>query len=164
MLNRGTNNRDRMLCLWTGRIRVKPIELPYLAVRAPAEITIPRLAQMGVGGCLGAARIVEPGCRLMGDRFVVNKTMVAGGANRLLVEAHGVEFAAFDPGDFRAYQCGTVLEIIGAVLGPYYKLPVVTSQSFEVCLSRALTCRIKSAGPGESAVKVMLRRFKIVVA
>src|SRR3954447_1984230 len=129
MLDRRTNNRDGMLRLWTGQIRIKQIELPYLAVGAPAEITIPRLAQMGVGGGLGAARVVEPGGRLMGNRFVVNKTVVTGRSNGLFIEAHGIEFAAFDPGDFRAYQCGTVFEIIGAVIGPYCKLPVIIGQS-----------------------------------
>jgi hypothetical protein len=38
------------------------------------------------------------------------------GFDRLLVEAHGVEGAAFDPGDFRTYQCGAVFEILLAIL------------------------------------------------
>src|SRR3954447_25791423 len=118
MLDRRTNNRDGMLRLWTGQIRIKPIELPYLALGAPAEITIPRLAQMGVGGCLGAARVVEPGGRLIGDRFVLNEAVIAGRANCLFVETHGVAFAAFDPGHFRAYQCRTIVEILRAILRP----------------------------------------------
>src|ERR1700721_1037273 len=143
---------------------IKPVELPHLAIGAPAKIALPGIAQMGVGGCLGAARIVEPGGELISDGFVLNEAVVAGCPNRPLVEAHRVEVAAFDPRDFGAYQCGTVFEILGAVLRPYCKLPMGIVQSFEVCLSRALACRIKSAGPGESAVKVMLRRFKIVIA
>src|SRR3954447_17170522 len=160
MLDRRTNNRDGMLRLWTGQIRIKPIELPYLAVGAPAEITIPRLAQMGVGGCLEAARMVEPGGRLMGNGFVLNETVVAGRANGLLVKAHGIEVAAFDPGDFRAHQCSAIFEIFGAVLRPDCKLPVVIGQRLEVLLSRALGRRFKSRSASESAVKVILRHFK----
>ena len=71
--------------------------------------------------------------------------------------------AAFDPGDFRAHQCVAVFEILPAILRPYCQLPVVIGQSLEVLLSRALGCRIKSPRPSESAVKVILRDFKIGV-
>jgi hypothetical protein len=118
---------------------------------------------MGGGGCLGAVRAVEPGSRLIGHAFVLHETVVAGRANGLLVEAHGVEVAAFDPGDFRAHQCGAVFEILLAILRPYGQLPVVIGQSLEVLLSRALGGRIKSPRPSESAVKVILRDFKVGV-
>ena len=69
-------------------MRIKPIELPHLAVGAPAEITVPGLAQIGVGECLEAARGVEPGGHLIGQTFVLHEAVVAGGANGLLVQAH----------------------------------------------------------------------------
>src|SRR6202044_4121589 len=125
---RRANGRHGMLSLRNSQMWMKPIELPHLAVGAPAEITLPRIAQMGVSGCLGTARIVEPGGHLIGKGFVLYEAAVAGRTNGLLVEAYGVEVAAFDPGQLRLDECRPVGEILGAMQCPGVELLQVFRQ------------------------------------
>ena len=40
LLDRGANGGRRMPSLWNSQMRIKPIELPHLAVGAPAEIAV----------------------------------------------------------------------------------------------------------------------------
>jgi hypothetical protein len=68
--------------MWT-----KPIELPHLAVGAPAEIAVPPVPYIGVGNALDAARRVESCSHLVGHAFVLHETMLAGRANGLLLKA-----------------------------------------------------------------------------
>ena len=85
-------------------MRIKPIELPHLAVGAPAEIAVPRVPYIGVGNALDAARRVESCCHLVGHAFVLHETVLAGRANGLLVKAHGIDVSPFDTSDLGRHQ------------------------------------------------------------
>src|SRR5262249_25485366 len=85
---------------------------------------------------------VEARGKLMGDRLIVDKAVCARRADGLLVEPLGVELAAFDARDLRADECGSVFEILGAVLRPYFELPVVSPQGFEMPLPLVGSCGV----------------------
>ena len=70
----------------------------------------------------------------------------------------------FNACDLGADQRGAVLEILRAILRPYFELPVVGGQSLEMLLSLAGRCGIAGCGAGKRAVKVILRRFETVMA
>src|ERR1700737_693063 len=48
-------------------MRMKLFELPHLAERAPAQVTVPRVPQAGVGDRFDAARRIESRGQLMGQ-------------------------------------------------------------------------------------------------
>ena len=55
----------------------------------------------------------------------MNKAVGAGRADGLFVKGLGIEFPAFDPRDLGADQRGAILEILGAVRRPDFKLSVM---------------------------------------
>src|SRR3979490_3260107 len=73
-----------------GETRMKLFELPHLAERAPAQVTVPGVPQTGVGESLNAARRVETGGQLMRQALVLYETVFTGRSNGLLVQTHGV--------------------------------------------------------------------------
>src|ERR1700733_15369357 len=85
-------------------MRIKPIELPHLAVGAPAEIAIFRVPYIGVGNALDAARRVESRGHFVSHAFVLHETMLARRANGLLVKAHGIGVSPFETSDLGQYQ------------------------------------------------------------
>ena len=85
----------------------------------------------------------------------MNEAIVAGRADRLFVEALGIELAALDPRDLGADQRGAVLEILRAILRPDLQLPVMRSDSVEVLLSLAGRRGVATGGSGQRGVKVI---------
>src|SRR6267378_8509535 len=59
-------------------MRMKLFELPHLAERAPAQVTVPGVPQTGVGESLNAARRVETGGQLMRQALVLYETVFTG--------------------------------------------------------------------------------------
>jgi len=90
LLDRGANVRCRTLRLRSGQTRMKPIKLPHLAIGSPAEIAVAGILQIHAGNLLEAARRIEAGSELIGERLVVNEAVCAGRANGLFVEALGI--------------------------------------------------------------------------
>ena len=78
----------------------------------------------------------------------------------MFVEAHGLEFAAFYSCDLRTHQCGTVFEILGAILRECFELSIVGDQSLEML--PVLVGERGIAGPGmrKRSIEVILRGFK----
>ena len=97
---------------------VEGVEVAHLAVGSPAEVAGPGLPQVGVGDRRGAARGVEAGGDLVGDRLVVDEAVRARGRDGALVEVHGVELASFDAGDLGGDEERAVLEVLRAGGGP----------------------------------------------
>ncbi len=64
----------------------------------------------------------------------MDKAVAVRGADGLLVELLGLEHAAFDPGDLRAYECGAVLEILRTIRRPCFKLSKMSGQSLAMLL------------------------------
>jgi len=98
------------------QVRVQIIELPHLAVGPPTQITIPGIPQVGMGDRLKTTRPVESGGEFVSDAFALSKAVLARGADGLLIQTLGVELPAFDAGDLRADQRGSISEILRAVL------------------------------------------------
>ena len=83
---------------------------------------------------LEATRRVETRGELIGERLVVNKAVCLCRADGLFVKVHGIERAAIDPCNLRANQRSPVLEVLRAVLRPYFELSVVGDKSLEMLL------------------------------
>ena len=108
---------------------MKPIKLPHLAIGSPAEIAVAGILQIHAGNLLKAARSIEAGSELVGERLVVNKAVGAGRANGLFVEAHRVDVSPLEASKLGADQRGAVLEIVRAICRPELELLVVRSES-----------------------------------
>src|SRR6187200_934793 len=121
---------------WTPLALVRPqprmelIELPHLSVGAPAQIAGPGLPQIGVCECREAARRVEAGSELVGERLVVNEAIRACRPDCLFVKTLGVQHAAFEAGDLSAHQRCTILEILRTICCPVPKMLLVTLKRF----------------------------------
>ena len=63
--------------LFRPQVRVELIELPDLAICAPAEIAVTGIAQVGLRDGLEAACGVEASRKLVGERFVVDEAVLA---------------------------------------------------------------------------------------
>src|SRR5258705_11532106 len=109
---------------------MKPIELPHLAVRAPAEITVPGVPEIGIGEGFETARRVEPRGHLMGQALVLYEAVVASRSNGLLVETHGVRVSPLKAGDLGRHQGVLVGERRWIVFGPLAQLLPVRRQEF----------------------------------
>ncbi len=109
-------------------MRIKPIELPHLAVGAPAQITIPGVPEIGVGNALEAACRIEARGNLIGDGLVVHEAVRARRTDGLLVQPLGVEFPPLDPGHLRPDECRPVGKILRAMQRPGVELLQVFRQ------------------------------------
>src|SRR5882672_12671211 len=69
----GGDGRCRDRCV--AEMRMKLFELPHLAVGAPAETTVPGVAQVELGEMIEAVRPVEGGSAFIGDRLVVDEAV-----------------------------------------------------------------------------------------
>ena len=58
-----------------GQIRVKPIELLHFAVGAPAVVTVPRVAEMGVTSRFKITRQIVLRRRFVGHGLIVHKAV-----------------------------------------------------------------------------------------
>ena len=110
------------------QVRMELLELPDLALGAPAEIAVPCVPQIGVGNRLEAARRIEPRGHLMGQRLVLHEAVLTGRLNGLLVQTHGVGVPPFEAGDLGRHQCVFVAESRWIDFGPLAQLFLVRRQ------------------------------------
>src|SRR5712672_2407537 len=129
----GSGGRCRDWCV--AEMRMKQFELPHLAISSPAQIAVAGLLQIHTGDLLEPPGGVEAGSKFIGERLIVNKAVVAGRADGLLVEVLCVELPAFEASNLGADQRGAVLEIVQAILCPDFELSVMGSQSRDVLLA-----------------------------
>src|SRR5262249_9388471 len=80
-------------------VRVSAVELPDLAVGAPAKIRVARIAKTGVRDALQTAVGVEARGELVRERLVVDEAVALRRAKGLLVAVHRLERAPTEPGD-----------------------------------------------------------------
>src|SRR5262249_7994665 len=130
------------------------------SIGSPALIAIPGFEQIRVCELLETTCCVESRGELVGDRLIIDKAVAMRRADGLFVQLLGLDHAAFDPSNFRAYQCGAVFKVLRAMLRPYLVLLLVSSQSLEMPLSRLVRCGIKGRRSRECTVKVILRSFE----
>src|SRR5260221_13789701 len=111
-------------------MRIKPIELPHLAIGSPAEITGPRVPEIGVGDGFETACRVEPRGYLMGQPLVLHEAILAGRSNGLLVQTHCIGVSPFEAGDLCRHQGVFVAESRWIAVGPLAQLFTVRLQKF----------------------------------
>ncbi len=95
-----------------------------------------------------------------GNAFVLDETALARQADGLLVETLGVERSLFDAGDLGADQRRAVSEILGAVMRPYLKLPVMRSESFQVRIMLVYRGRVAVCRPRKRRIKAEFSHLK----
>src|SRR3984893_11036175 len=83
----------------------------------------------------------------VGESLIMNKAICASRADGVFVKVHGIERAAFDPGDLRPDQRGAILEVLRANCRPDLELSVVRDQGLDMLPSLAGRC-----GPAGSRV------------
>src|SRR6267142_1555558 len=116
----GSGGRCRHRCV--AEMRMKLFELPHLAIGSPTQIAVAGVLQIHAGNLIEAARRIEAGSEVIGERLLVHKAVVAGRADGLFVEALGIELPAFEASNLGADQRGAVLEIVQAILCPDFEL------------------------------------------
>src|SRR5262245_63713993 len=109
---------------------------------------------------LEAACRVEARSEFVGECLILDEAARACRADRLFVEAHGIEVATFDARDLGGHQGGAVLEILRTILCPYLELSMMRGQSLDMPLILVGRCRIPGCRAGEGPVEVILRRFE----
>ncbi|CAB3810364.1 hypothetical protein LMG28614_07258 [Paraburkholderia ultramafica] len=156
-------DRVRRAGRWQFRpqVRISLVELLYLAVGTPTQVAVARVLQIQPGNLLKTARRIEAGREFAGERLIVDKAMLLRRVDGLLVELFGIKHAAFDAGDLRPDQCGTVFEILRTILRPDLQLPVMCSDSLQKLLPLAGWCGVAPARPGQRTIKVIFGFLKV---
>jgi hypothetical protein len=111
------------------KVEVGLVELPHLAGSAPAQITVPSVAEVGVGDRLETPRGVEPCGELVREALVLDEAVVVGQADGLFVETLGVELSPLQARNLGADQCRPVAERCRAILRPDRDQLVMIRQS-----------------------------------
>src|SRR5258708_6279807 len=127
MFNRCTKGARRAgKSLFLSEVWISLVELPHLSDGPPTEITVAGIPQIQVRDLLEPTRRVKARGQFVSDRLIVIKAICTGRADRLLVQAHRLGFAAFDPGDLCADQGGSVLKISATIPFPSPELGVMS--------------------------------------
>src|SRR5262249_12384154 len=100
-------------------------ELPRLALGAPPDVADVGLADVGVGDQRTATRAMKSRRGLVADRFMLDESVLARAADRLLVEPFRPAGLAVDARELGTGELGAVAEVVGAVLRPRGELRVV---------------------------------------
>src|ERR1700730_18643354 len=96
----------------------------------------------------------------VGESLIMDKAICASRADGLFVKVHGIERAAFDPGDLRPDQRGAILEVLRPNRRPHLELSVVRDQSLDMLPSLAGRYGLAGCRFGKCPVKVIIRRFE----
>src|SRR5580700_8591521 len=123
-------------------MRVARVELIHLSLCAPLLVAGSSISQISIGDSCQTARPVKIRREFVGDGLIVDKTVRVCRCDGLFVEVFGFEQSAFNARDLRMDESGAVFEICRAVLGPYFELPAVSCQRFEMPGFLARRCRI----------------------
>ena len=89
---RGRRTRRRSL----PELRVALLELPDLAGRAPAQVAVARIPEIGIRDRVEAALGIEPCGNFVGYGLVVNEAVFARRPDRFLVRMLSVQLATFE--------------------------------------------------------------------
>src|SRR5258708_12301624 len=116
----GRADRFRLTGNWLifQEIRMQLLELSYLTIRAPAQITAFSVLQVSAGNFFEPASCIEPCGNFVGNSFILYKPIRVRLADGVFIELLRVEQTAFDTGDLSPSQCSTIFEILSALLGP----------------------------------------------
>src|SRR5262249_37775684 len=73
----------------------------------------------------------------------------------LFVQAHGIQIATFDPGNFGVNQCGAVFEVLRAILRPDVELSLMKGQSLQMLLALVARRGVAACGSRQRAVQLI---------
>ena len=148
----------RRLCPPGGADRAS-IELPHLAIGAPAQVAVAGVPQVRLRD-LRRIRAPRKSARsaLIGERLVVDEAVGAGRADGLLVQPHRVEHRGLRCArDLGADQRGAVREVLRAMARPCFELAVVGGQRLDVLLARirvAVGIASRRRGPARRRTRI----------
>ena len=131
------------------------VELTHLSVRAPAQIAVAGVAQIGVGDRFEAARGMKLGGEFVGQGLVLDETVLARRPDRFFVEAHCIQVPAFEARDLGADQRRATVKVLRAVLGPERELRVMSRRALSRCCARSSADVLVSRRSRESGVEMV---------
>src|SRR5262245_30471906 len=94
------------------------IEFPPLAISPPSQIALPCLSEVEMCYLREAARRVETGCQLAGERLVLDETLGARQCDRALVQLHGIKMAPLETSNLCAKHRCTVFKVLRTIHCP----------------------------------------------
>src|SRR5215813_13819472 len=136
---------------------MKLIELPDLSIGAPSQIAPPCVSQVEMCDLVEAARRVEAGSQLVGERLVVDEAVCACRRDGALVQIHGIERASLDAGNLGADQRCTILEVLRAIRRPGPKLPLMRAKCFSMFGVRVGSYGFASCGAAQASIEMAFR-------
>src|SRR5262249_45096806 len=80
--------------------------------------------------------------------------------NSLLIQTSGLQFPAFQAGNLRAYQRGSICEVLRTVLRPQREARVMLGQRPRILPPLVRTCRIRRGRSRERCIEVVVGLFK----
>src|SRR5215469_3042253 len=139
------------------QLRMELIELPHLSIGSPSEVTPPCVSQIEIRDLLESARRIKAGSQLVGERFVMDKTVCACRRDGAVVKVHGIERASLDTGNLSADQRSTILEVWRTIDRPGPKLLLMSPKYFSMLGVRVGPNRLTQCGARQRGIKVKFR-------
>src|SRR5580698_3745396 len=140
---------------------IQMVQLGYFAISPPTMIAIPSFEQVRVRELLETTCCVESRGNLVGNRFIVNKTVCVRRADRLFIEGFGIYHPVFDSRDFGADQCGAVFKILCATLRPHFEHLVVCRERVKMFPLLIMLSTLPTGRVREGTVIVELHSFEL---
>src|SRR5262245_20818668 len=106
---------------------------------------------------LEAARRVEAGSQLVGERLIVDEAVGARRSDGALVQVHGLERASLDTGNLRADQRCTIREVLRAIGRPGPKVLLVRAKCLLMFGVRVGSHRLASCGAAQASIEMAFR-------
>ena len=161
LLDRRTDRATRIVRpFFLPQARVPLVQLPYLAISAPSRVTVSGTLQIKMRDVVEAPRRVESRGQLVRQSFVLDEALLARRPNGLLIQTFGLQFPALQASHLRAYQRGSVCEILRTVLRPQRKALVMLGQRSGMLPSLIRSCRIRRGRSRERCVEVVVGLLK----
>src|ERR1700716_2104313 len=91
----------------------------------------------------------------MGQSLIVDQAVGPRRSDRLFVKTLSIELAVLDTGDFGTDQCGTAIEVLGAVFRPAHELRMVGAEHLEMSRPVLGGCRTVARCPRERSIEMV---------
>src|ERR1700730_4686002 len=101
------------------------IHLTNLAIGSPTNVAVPRRLQIRITNGLKPSICVKSCSQLVRQAFVLIETVLMRRADRLFLEALGIQFSALQARNLGTDQRRPVQEIRRAILSPKRELPMM---------------------------------------
>ena len=164
LLDRRAARASRVGCRFVfPQARVQLDELPHFAVGSPSLVAVPSSSKVEIRECVEATRRMEARGQLVRQSFILDEALLARCPNGLLIQTFGLEFPAVQASNLRAYQRGSVCEVLRTVLRPEREALVMFGQRPAMLPSLVRSCRIRRGRSRERCVEVVVGLFEQTV-